>query len=371
MRRLVTILLAMLIGGGSVAAQELTKRPFGRTADGSEVDLYTLKNGRVEVEITNYGGRIVAVRVPDRSGRVEDIVLGYDGLAGYLSDRAYFGGLIGRYANRIARGRFTLDGVEYKLAQNDGENHLHGGIEGFDKKVWRAEEIKGKGEVGLRLSYVSRDGEEGYPGNLTVNVTYRLRADGGLVIDYEATTDKATVINLTNHAYFNLAGAGHGDVLGHEVMIAADRFTPVDRGLIPTGELRSVEGTPFDFRRPMRIGARIEARDEQLEFGRGYDHNFVLNGRSGTLRLAARVVEPRSGRVLEVYTTEPGIQFYTGNFLDGVRGKGGQVYQRRGAFCLEAQHFPDSPNKPNFPSTVLRPGQRYRQTTVYKFSVRK
>lgn len=366
---------AWLVGGSSMDALAQTphveRRPFGALPDGTRIDLFTLKNGRgVEVEIINYGGRIVALRAPDRTGRVADIALGCDDLDGYVKDRYHFGGIIGRYANRIAKGRFTLDGKTYRLAQNDGENHLHGGLQGFDRRVWQAEEVRGVRAVGVRLAYVSPDGEEGYPGTVKVTVTYMLTPQNELRIEYEATSDKPTVINLTNHAYFNLAGAGSGPVLDHEVYINADRFTPVDRTLIPTGELRPVGGTPLDFRRPARIGARIDAPDEQLRHGRGYDHNFVLNKRSGELSLAARVYEPTSGRVLEVLTTEPGLQFYSGNFLDGVRGKAGQSYGRRTGFCLEAQHFPDSPNKPAFPSTVLRPGQTYRQTTIYRFAAR-
>lgn len=352
------------------AAQRITRQRFGRTAEGIPVDLFTLSNRNgMEAKITNYGGIVVSVKVPDRNGKLEDVVLGYDTLEGYLKDnRPYFGAIIGRYANRIAKGRFTLDGREYRLAQNDGENHLHGGIKGFDKVVWKASAVRTRQGVGVRLTYRSRDGDEGYPGTVSVTVTYTLTDTNEVRIDYLATTTKKTILNLTNHSYFNLAGTG--DVLEHRLWINADLFTPVDRTLIPTGEIRSVKGTPLDFTQPTPIGARIEQEDEQLLFGHGYDHNWVLNKSDVSLTLAARVEEPRTGRVLEVYTTEPGLQFYSGNFLDGsITGKANRVYGRRAGFCLEAQHFPDSPNKPHFPSVVLAPGQHYRQTTVYKFSV--
>jgi aldose 1-epimerase len=351
---------------------DIKKEPFGNMVDGTPVDLYTLANARgVEVRISNYGGTVISLMVPDRNGAFEDVVLGFDTLEEYVEKSPYFGCIAGRYANRIAKGRFTLDGVEYTLAQNDGENHLHGGIKGFDKVVWQAKQFKRDDAVGLELTYLSKDGEEGYPGNLSVKVIYNLTDDDELRIEYFATTDGATVVNLTNHSYFDLAGAMSGDILGHELMIHADRFTPIDETLIPTGELRSVQGTPMDFTQLVAIGARIEQDDEQLIFGNGYDHNWVLNKPAGSLALAARVHEPTTGRVLEVYTTEPGIQFYAGNFLDGsIRGKGGRVYERRYGFCLETQHFPDSPNQPGFPSTVLRPGEEYAHTTVYRFSAR-
>jgi aldose 1-epimerase len=333
------------------------------------MDLYTLTNrGGMKVTLTNYGGRVVSILVPDRQGKMSDVVLGFDNLDGYLGNNPFFGALVGRYANRIGKARFTLNGVEYKLAQNDGPNTLHGGVKGFDKVAWTARESS-KNPPALELTYVSPDGEEGYPGKLTSIVVYTLTDSNELKIDYTATTDKDTVLNLTNHAYFNLAGEGNGDILKHEIMINADRFTPVDSTLIPTSELRNVEGTPFDFRKATAIGARIDANDEQIKFGRGYDHNFVLNRTGRGLSLAARVTEPQSGRVLEVRTTQPGIQFYTGNFLDGsVHGKGGKAYGRRSAFCLETQHFPDSPNQPKFLSAVLKPGQTYHETTIYKFS---
>lgn len=352
------------------AKQKIRKQAFGRTAEGTPVELYTLTNARgAEVKIMTYGASVVTIRVPDREGKLDDVVLGYDGLDGYLKNNPYFGGTIGRYGNRIAKGRFTLDGHEYSLTRNDGENHLHGGALGFDKVVWKAKATKGKEGVALKLTRLSRDGEEGYPGNLSVTVVYTLTDQNELKMEYWATTDKPTIVNLTHHSYFNLAGARGSDILGHELTINADFYLPVDRTLIPTGELRSVQGTPMDFRQPMAIGARIEQKDEQLIFGRGYDHNWVLNKSDATLALAARVYEPRSGRVMEVYTTEPGLQFYSGNFLDGsITGKAGRVYHHRSGFCLEAQHYPDSPNQPNFPSVVLRPGQMYRQTTIYKFS---
>jgi aldose 1-epimerase len=353
----------------AVAKAGITTKAYGKTAAGTPVNLYTLTNSNgIEATITNYGGIVVSLKTPDRRGTMADIVLGYETLDEYLKDSRFFGALVGRYGNRIAKGRFTLDGREYTLARNNGENALHGGLKGFNKVVWTAKPVTRKEGPALELTYVSKDGEEGYPGTLTATVVYTLTDANELRIDYQAKTDKPTVVNLTNHSYFNLGGQGEGDILKHEVMLNADRFTPVDSTLIPTGELRPVEGTPFDFRKPMSIGARIEANDEQIRFGKGYDHNFVLNGQAGTLRLVARVTEPSSGRVLEVSTTEPGVQFYTGNFLDGTaRGKGGKVYNFRYGFCLETQHFPDSPNKPSFPSTVLRPGETYTSTTVYKF----
>lgn len=347
----------------------MSKKPFGRTKAGEAVDLYTLANTQgMEVSITNYGGAVVSLKTPDRKGQIADVVLGFDSLECYLTPQPYLGALIGRFANRIGSARFTLDGVEITLARNDGSNSLHGGDKGFDKVVWLPREVPGD-KPALELTHLSRDGEDGYPGNLSVRVLYTLN-DHELRIDYSAVTDKNTVLNLTNHAYFNLAGEGNGRILDHQMCLYADRFTPVDAGLIPTGELQPVEDTPFDFRMPVAIGARIRQRNEQLERGRGYDHNFVVNGPMGVLRPAARVSEPMSGRVLEVLTTEPGIQFYSGNFLDGsLRGKNGKAHARRSAFCLETQHFPDSPNKPAFPSTVLRPGEKYASSTIYRFSV--
>lgn len=356
--------LALIVSAaGAHAATKVTSADFGKTKAGAPVKIFTLtnKNG-VEARITNYGGRVVSLKTPDKTGAMGDVVLGFDSLDGYLGDNPYFGALVGRYANRIGHARFTLDGVLYKVPKNDGDNCLHGGLRGFDKVVWTAREIPG----GLELTYLSKDGEEGFPGNLKATVTYHLTDANELRIDYAATTDKDTVLNLTNHSYFNLKGSG--DILGHVLTLNADRFTPVDSGLIPTGVLQMVANTPFDFRKPTAVGARIGSDDEQLKLGKGYDHNWVLNKKGSELSLAARVEEPTSGRAMEVWTTEPGVQFYTGNFLDGtIKGKGGQVYQRRAALCLETQHFPDSPNKPSFPTTVLKPGQHYKSTTVYKF----
>lgn len=345
----------------------IDKSPFGLTPEGESVDLYTLTNDNgLQARIITYGGIVVSLETPDRTGNLADVVLGYDNLEGYLEKNPFFGCLVGRVANRIAGGRFTLDGVEYILARNNDANHLHGGLKGFDKAVWKAEEVRRDDAVGVVLKHNSPDGDEGYPGALRCKVTYWLTNNDGLVIEYEAETDRATPVNLTHHSYFNLAGHGNGDILGHEMMIAADRFTPVDETLIPTGELRPLDGSPLDFRKPVPIGARIDADDEQVRRGGGYDHNYVLNGPPGSL--AARVREPGSGRIMEVYTTEPGMQFYSGNFLDGtITGKNGKVYGHRYGFCLETQHFPDSPNQPGFPSIILRPGERYTQRTEYRF----
>jgi aldose 1-epimerase len=351
-------------------AAGLRKSAFGKMKDGQPVGLYTLTNtGGMEVAITNYGGIVVSIKAPDRSGKFADVVLGFDTFDAYLNNTPFFGALVGRYGNRIAKARFTLDGHEYHLAANDNGNTLHGGLKGFDKRLWNAKDVSTKEAPALELTYLSKDGEEGFPGNLSVTVTYSLTPKNELKIDYAATTDKDTVLNLTNHSYFNLAGQGEGDILSHLMMINGDRFTPVDATLIPTGELKSVAGTPLDFRKPTAIGARIDADDQQIKFGRGYDHNFVLNRKGGELILAARVTEPSSGRVLEVLTTQPGLQFYTGNFLDGtIHGKVGKVYPRRSAFCMETQRFPDSPNQPRFPTTVLKPGKHFQSTTVFRFS---
>jgi aldose 1-epimerase len=346
------------------------QKEFG-THDGRSITLYTLKNAHgVEIQAMNYGGIILSIRVPDRKGQIADIVLGHEKLEGYTPNPPYLGAIVGRYANRIANGTFTLDGKTYTLPKNDGPNTLHGGTtRTFDKVVWDAEPLKGKNAVAF--SYSSKDGEEGFPGNLKMKVTYTLTDDNELVIDYEATTDKATPINVSQHSYFNLKGEGNGDILDHEIMINADRFTPVDKNLIPTGELRPVKGTPMDFTTPMKIGARIDDNYEQLQLGHGYDHNYVINRKGAGMVLAARVTEPTTGRVLEVSTTQPGLQFYTGNFLDGsVTGKEGHVYKRRYGFCLETQHFPDSPNHPKFPNTILRPGETFHQKTAFKFSAK-
>jgi aldose 1-epimerase len=345
---------------------QIEKQVWGQTDSGEQVQLYTLRNKQgTEATITEYGGRLVTLKTADRAGNFDDIVLGFDDLGGYLRKNPYFGALVGRYANRIADGEFTLDGHTYHLARNDGENSLHGGIKGFDKRVWESREVPGPA---LQLTYISKDGEEGYPGTLTTKVTYALTDDNELTIDYLATTDKPTVLNLTNHSYFDLSGQFAGEILQHKVTIHADRFTPINQHLIPTGELRDVAGTPFDFRQPKFIADDIDDDNEQLKLALGYDHNFVLNG-SG-LRLAARVLDPQSGRVLEVLTTQPGMQFYTGNHLDGtVTGKGGVVYKFRYGFCCETQHFPNSPNQPNFPSTKLDPGQEFHARTIFRFSV--
>ncbi|MBI1761040.1 MAG: galactose mutarotase [Acidobacteria bacterium] len=350
----------------------MTKAPFGKLADGTAVDIYTLANSKgFEARITNYGGIVVSIKAPDKAGKLDDVVLGFDNLDGYLKTHPFFGALAGRYANRIAKGQFKLGGKTYKLFVNNGPNSLHGGKVGFDKKLWTAKDVSTDKAAGLELSYLSKDGEEGYPGNLNVTVTYWVTNDNELRIDYAATTDKETVLNITNHSYFNLAGAGNGDILKHEVIINADRITPVDETLIPTGDIKPVAGTPLDFTKPMVIGARIDdAKDQQMVFGKGYDHNFVLNNSTGAVALAARVTEPTTGRVLEVLTDQPGVQLYTGNFLDGtLTGKGGKVYPRRAGFCLETQHYPDSPNHPNFPTTALKPGEQFKSTTVFKFSV--
>ena len=351
----------------------IRREVFGTNAEGSLVELFTLTNAQgLEVRALNFGGIITSLRVPDRNGNLEDVVLGFDRLEPYLENKPYLGAIIGRYGNRIANGKFNIDGVEYSLARNNGSNSLHGGLKGFNKVIWDTKPFDNSYGEGTLFSYLSKDGEEGYPGNLTTKVTYTLTDLNELIFDYEATTDKATPINLTQHCYFNLAGEGGSDVLGHELTLNADRFTPVDGNLIPTGELRAVKGTPMDFTKSTVIGLRINDKDEQLTLGHGYDHNFVINHKNEDerLALAARVHELSSGRVLEVYTTEPGVQFYSGNFLDGtLTGKHGDVYQKRSGFCLETQHFPDSPNQPDFPSTILQPGNTYRSRTIYKFLV--
>ena len=358
-------------GIGQAPESGVRRAPFGKMPDGGAVEQFTLTNRQgVELKAINYGGIITSLRVPDRDGKFADIVLGFDRLEDYLKEHPFFGAIIGRYGNRIAKGQFSLDGQTYKLAVNNGPNHLHGGNKGFDKVLWTAEPAAGRNAV--TFSRPSPDGEEGYPGNLRVQVTYTLTDKNELIVDYRATTDKATPVNLTQHSYFNLAGQASGDILGHELMLNADRFTPVDDTLIPTGDLAPVAGTPFDFRKLTAIGARINGESAQLTNGKGYDHNWVLNRTGNGLQLAARVLEPKSGRTLEIATTEPGIQFYSGNFLDGtLTGKQGAVYRHRTGFCLETQHFPDSPNQPKFPSTTLRPGSEYKTTTVFTFGVAK
>jgi aldose 1-epimerase len=345
-------------------------QPYGTTAGGQDVDEYTLTNSNgMEVKIITYGGTITSIRVPDRNGNFDNVTLGFDNLADYEQRSPYFGNITGRYANRIANATFELDGETYTLAANNGVNSLHGGNVGFDKVVWEAEEVEGDGEVGVRLSRTSPDGEEGYPGNLDVTVTYTLTDDNEIRMDYEATTDATTVVNLTNHAYFNLAGNGAGSIYDHILWIDADRYTPVDETLIPTGELAPVEGTAFDFRIPKPLGPGQRSSEEQIVIGRGYDHNWVLNhGESDEPELVARMSEPTTGRYLEIWTTEPGLQFYAGNFLDGtLLGSSGGLYRQSDGFALETQHFPDSPNQPDFPSTVLEPGDTYQTTTIYKF----
>ncbi|MGA2203938.1 MAG: aldose epimerase family protein [Terriglobales bacterium] len=375
--RVQKVLRTIAIGGlwlavfstAAEAKTKVTSQPFGKMPDGTPVEIYTLSDGAFEARIATYGGIVVSLKAPDRNGKPADVVLGFDDLDGYVANfngpsSAFFGAIIGRYANRIARGSFTLDGQKYSLPLNNGENTLHGGPHGFNNVVWKARPVAN----GVELSYLSKDGEAGYPGNLSAVVRYTLvKAD--LRIEYWATTDKDTVVNLTNHSYFNLAG--QGDILNHQLTLHASRFTPVDAGLIPTGERKPVESTPFDFRKATAVGARINADDEQLHRGRGYDHNWVLDSSGGELAEAAEVYDPGSGRVLKVLTDQPGIQFYSGNFLDGsIKGKAGKADEFRSALCLETQHFPDSPNHPDFPTTELKPGARYHTVTVYSFSTR-
>ena len=365
-------LAAILLFSGCSKGPKITKEAFGKMPDGKEASIYTLVNASGNaVRVTNYGAKIVSIQVPDRNKKMADVVLGYDKLEQYLAGDKFYGSTVGRYANRIAKGRFTLDGVEYKLAINNAPNSLHGGPFGFHSVLWNAEVIKTEGYPSLKLTYRSPDGEEGFPGNMDVAVIYTWTADNALKIEYEATSDKNTVCNLTNHAIFNLRGAGAGDILSHELMIAADAFTPVDSTLIPIGEIRPVIGTVMDFNTPTAIGKRINEKYEQLVKGLGYDHNYVLRNNNSINNLAASVYDPESGRVMEVYTTEPGLQFYSGNFLNGKdTGKGNTKYPYRTGFALEAQKFPDSPNQPTFPSTVLKKGDKYTQTTIYKFTAR-
>jgi aldose 1-epimerase len=375
-----TLLVTWPLGCASFARQSsslgkhaIRQEAFGKTPEGNPVTVYTMTNSHgLEVRIMNFGAIVLSLRTPDRKGKLDDVVLGFDSLEPYFTNDPHFGSIIGRYANRVANGKFTLNGATYSLPKNNGPNTLHGGVKGFDKALWQAEPSETPKSVALVLRYTSKDGEEGFPGNLKTRVTYTLADSDEFTIDYEATTDKATPVNLTSHAYFNLAGQGTGDVLAHELFINADRFTPVDKNLIPTGELRPVKGTPLDFTKSTLIGARINSDYEQMVLANGYDHNFVINRKEPGMALAARVHEPSTGRVLEIYTTEPGVQFYSANFLDGsITGKQGRVYKRHYAFCLETEHFPDSPNHPSFPSTILRPGQTYHSRTTYKFSTEK
>jgi aldose 1-epimerase len=354
----------MMLTATMAAKTHVAKQAFGHAPDGTAVDLYSLTDGKIEVRIMTYGGIVVSLRTPDRNGKLDDVVLGCDSVEKYVAQTAHFGGIVGRYANRIAHGSFQVDGHTYSTPKNDGDNTLHGGTRGFDKVVWEAKQIPD----GIELTYVSKDGEQGFPGTLTATVRYTVRGSA-LRMEYSATTDKDTVLNLTNHSYFNLKGQGNGDVLKHVLKIDASRMTPVDATLIPTGELKSVEGTPFDFRTARAIGERIDADDPQLNLGHGYDHNFVLDHAPDQLAEAAEAYEPTTGRLLRVLTTEPGVQLYTANFLDGsITGKEGRVYNRRYAFCLETQHFPDSPNHPAFPSTELKRGQKFHSVTVLEFS---
>ena len=364
---------ACFVGCASMSTNSrstISKVDFGKTPNGKSVEIYTLRNARgAEARIMTYGGIVQSLIVPDKHGKLADIVLGYDTLDGYLTNSPYFGALVGRYGNRIGGAKFALEGKTYTLAANNGPNSLHGGLKGFDKVVWTAQPSIGVSGPVLSLAHVSLDGEEGFPGNLLVTAVYSLSDKNELKIEFTATTDMPTVCNLTHHSYFNLAGQGNGDILGHIVYINSDKTTPVDAGLIPTGEFADVTGTPFDFRKPTAIGARITDPDKVLQYGPGYDHNWVINKPLGKFGLQARVVEPNSGRVMEVWSDQPGLQFYAGNFLDGsIKGKGGAIYQKRTGFCMEPQHYPDSPNKPNFPSVELRPGQTYHNTIVYKFS---
>jgi aldose 1-epimerase len=354
------------------AEPSVAETAFGTLENGGKVTLYTLTNpSGSEVRIINYGAIVVSLKVPDLQGKPRDVVLGYDSLEGYVKDKDFFGATVGRYGNRIGAGKFTLDGKSYQLDLNNGPNHLHGGAQGFYKKLWKAEPVKSKDGPGVKLTYVSKDGEEGYPGKVTLTVTYTLTRQNGLRIDYRGTTDKPTILNPTHHSYFNLSGDPTRNILGEELMIDADKTTPVGAGLIPTGKLADVEGTPMDFRQATKIGARIDAKDEQLDLGKGYDHNWVLRGYTKKVRKAAELYDPTSGIVMQILTDQPGLQFYSGNFLNGtIHGKNGVVYQHRTAVCLEAQLFPDAPNHATFPSAVLRPGQHYTQTTIYQFSTR-
>ena len=384
--KLLTVLVCLMVAGvgcQTVSKQNMkipeskatiSKQAYGEV-DGKKASLYTLVNAKgMAMTVTDYGAIVVSLTAPDRNGKMADIVLGYDSLAKYVKDTPYFGCVVGRYGNRIANGKFKLDGKEYTLATNNVPGgipcHLHGGIKGYDKVLWASKEMKKDGAVGLKLNYLSKDGEEGYPGNLNITVTYWLTDNNVFRVEYLATTDKATPVNLTQHSYFNLAGEGSGDILGHKLMLKASKYTPVDKGLIPAGSILPVAGTPFDFTTPHAIGERVNADNEQIKFGGGYDHNWVLDNQSGKMALAGELSEVKSGRKMEIWTKEPGIQFYCGNFLDGkLIGKSGKAYNYRNGLCLETQHYPDGPNQPNFPSTILKPGKKYQTATEYRFSV--
>jgi aldose 1-epimerase len=370
------VLLSFLAGYGCGDSQKINspihQEQFG-TVDGKPINIYTLTNEKgAEVKIINYGAIVVSLLIPDRDGKLANIVTGYDSLSGYVNDRSFFGAIVGRYGNRVGKGKFQLDGKEYQLTINDGENHLHGGSVGFYKAVWNAEPVEGKSGPSLKLTYVSPDGEEGYPGTVTTTVVYTLTNENEFEIKYEGKTDKTTILNPTHHSYFNLTGDFNNTILDHELYIDADSITPVDKSLITTGELSAVENTPMDFRKPTTIGSRIKDKYEQLEFGQGYDHNWALNKyKKGEVQKVASLYDPKSGRLMDILTDQPGLQFYSGNFLNGtIKGTGGVVYQLRTGLCLEAQCYPDSPNKPQFPSVVLKPGETYQQTTVYKFSIK-
>ncbi len=361
-----TSLIFCLSCAEGTSSSGVKKEEFGKTPDGEPVNLYTIKNSNgIELKVSEFGATLVSLKVPDKAGNFADIILGFDNLEGYINDAAYLGVTAGRYANRIAKGKFTLDGKEYTLATNDGENHLHGGIKGFGKQVWKGEELKSNEGTGVEFTYLSKDGEEGYPGNLENTVKYILNDNNELKIVLKSKTDKATPVNLTNHAYFNLKGEGNGTILGHKLELNAKEYTPVDNGLIPTGEIKSTEGTPLDFPELEAIGSRIDKVDKK--FSGGYDHNFIITKSDEPLSIVCKVVEPESGRAMEIYATMPGAQFYSGNFLDGFKGKGGKAYNQHYGFCIEPQYYPDSPNKPNFPSCILNPGEERTETILYKF----
>ncbi len=379
MKNVIFILIILVLSLLIISCQTTKKIPltmekiiYGKLQDGREVFQFTMKNtAGVEVKIINYGAIVTSLKVPDRNGKLEDVVLGYDSLQGYVEDKAYLGAIVGRYGNRIGKGKFKLDGKEYQLTINDGVNHLHGGKVGYNKVLWDAKVVSDTGEPSLALTYVSPDGEEGYPGTVTLTVTYTLTNNNELKIEYKGTTDKPTILNPTHHSYFNLTGSPTNTILDHQLTIEADTFTPVDKGLITTGKIVSVEKTPLDFRTFTAIGARINDKFEQLIFGKGYDHNWVLKNYDGKVRKVTELYEPTSGRLMTVYSDQPGMQFYSGNFLDGtIKGKSGIAYQLRTGLCLEAQCYPDSPNKPKFPTVILKPGDVYQQTTIYQFSIK-